>query len=190
MAEPQAERDQAARLPDGDVVAILLEQHARIQDLFAEVKNSRGEAKRQAFEELRGLLAVHETAEEMIVRPVARDTAGKQEAEARNAEEKEANKVLAQLEKMDTNSAEFQAQLIEFERAVVRHAYREETEEFPAIRAGRTPEQLQSMGKRLRTAERLAPTRPHPTAAGSPAAQWTVGPFASLVDRTRDALQR
>ncbi|MBD3003583.1 MULTISPECIES: hemerythrin domain-containing protein [unclassified Streptomyces] len=188
MSAADAERREAARLPEGDVVAILLEQHARIRDLFEDVKSAEGEHKQQAFDELRALLAVHETAEEMIVRPVAQDTVGKEEAEARNHEEEEANKVLARLEKMDVTSPDFDAQLMEFERSVSDHAEHEEREEFPGVRAGRTEEQLRSMGTRLRAAEKIAPTHPHPSAAGSPAAQWTVGPFASLVDRTRDAI--
>ena len=179
---------QAAQLPEGDVVAILLEQHARIRELFADVKNSEGDHKKQAFDELRALLAVHETAEEMIVRPVARDAAGEQEAEARDREEEEANKILAELEKLDVSSAEFDARLAELERAVIDHAEREEREEFPAVRSGRSEEQLNRMGTMLRSAEKIAPTHPHPTAAGSTVAQWSVGPFASLVDRTRDAI--
>ncbi|MEV7678532.1 hemerythrin domain-containing protein [Streptomyces sp. NPDC088341] len=190
MNEADKERRMAAEMPKDDVVAILLRQHARIRDLFAEVKKARGEAKQQAFDELRALLAVHETAEEMIVRPVAKQTAGKEEADARNQEEKEANKVLARLEKMDVADPRFDAQLADFERAVVEHATHEEREEFPAVRGGRSEDQLRDMGRRLRAAEKIAPTRPHPAVAGSPLAQWTVGPFASLVDRTRDAITR
>ncbi len=188
MSKADEERQEAARLPEGDVVAILLEQHARIRDLFTDVRSAEGTHKQHAFDELRALLAVHETAEEMIVRPVAEDTVGKQEAEARNHEEEEANKVLARLEKMDVTSPEFDAQLAAFERSVAAHAEHEEREEFPGIRAGRSEDQLRKMGTRLRAAEKIAPTHPHPSAAGSPAAQWTVGPFASLVDRTRDAI--
>lgn len=188
MSDANTERRLAAQLPEGDVVGILLEQHARIRDLFAEVKSTEGDHKRQAFDELRALLAVHETAEEMIIRPVARETAGKQEADARNHEEEEANKVLAALEKMDVASTEFDTRLAEFERAVVDHAEHEENEEFPAVHEGRTEDQLKRMGTTLRAAEKIAPTHPHPAAAGSSAAQWTVGPFASLVDRTRDAI--
>ncbi|MFF9125215.1 hypothetical protein ACF09J_18265 [Streptomyces sp. NPDC014889] len=40
------------------------------------MKQSSGDEKQQTFDELRALLAVHETAEEMILRPVAADTAG------------------------------------------------------------------------------------------------------------------
>jgi hemerythrin superfamily protein len=189
MSEAQSDRDRAAHLPEGDVVAVLLKQHADIRELFARVKSAQGEAKKQPFDQLRTLLAVHETAEEMIVRPVAVDTAGKKEAAARNEEEKEANKVLAKLEKMNVASPEFAAELAEFERAVLAHAENEEREEFPALRAGRTEEQLKTMGKRLRAAERMAPTHPHPATAGSPKAQWMVGPFASIVDRARDAIR-
>lgn len=188
MSNAEEERRQAAQMPQGDVVALLLEQHARIRDLFTDVKSAEGEHKQQAFDELRALLAVHETAEEMIVRPVAEETAGRGEAEARNHEEEEANRVLAQLEKMDVSSAEFDRLLAEFETSVITHAEREEQEEFPSVHAGRTEQQLQGMGTRLRAAEKIAPTHPHPGAAGSTMAQWTVGPFASLVDRTRDAI--
>jgi hemerythrin superfamily protein len=189
MSEADDERQQAARLPEGDIVRILLEQHARIRDLFADVKTADGEHKRQAFDELRALLAVHETAEEMILRPVAKDTAGAAEADARNHEEEEANEVLLQLERMTTDSAGFDAQFAAFERSVLAHAEREEREEFPAVRAGRSDEQLMRMGTMLRAAEKIAPTHPHPTAAGKPAAQWTVGPFVALVDRTKDAIR-
>ncbi|MFD5318502.1 hemerythrin domain-containing protein [Streptomyces sp. NPDC127098] len=186
--EGDADRRKAAELPEGDVVRILLEQHGRIRDLFAEVKGAQGEVKQQAFDELRALLAVHETAEEMVIRPVAKDTAGKAEVEARNEEEHEANEVLMSLERMDVTSADFEREFADFERAVVAHAEKEENEEFPTIRAGRSEEQLQRMGRMLRAAEKVAPTRPHPSAAGKPMRQFAVGPFASLVDRTRDAI--
>ncbi|MFF5403039.1 hemerythrin domain-containing protein [Streptomyces misionensis] len=190
MGDAQKDRDQAARLPEGDVVAILLEQHARIRELFGQVKRSSGEQKQKTFDELRALLAVHETAEQMILRPVSADKAGKAEADARNAEEAEANKVLSELEKMDVDSAEFITRLAEFERSVLEHAENEEQQEFPAVRAGCPEDQLRKMGSRLQSVERMAPTHPHPKVAGSTAAQWLTGPFAAMVDRTKDALSK
>jgi hypothetical protein len=189
-SEAERERAEAAMLPQDDILAILLGQHARIRDLFAHVKAAEGEHKRQAFDELRALLAVHETGEQMVLRPVTRKVAGPEVADARNHEESEANRVLAELEKMDidADSVAFVARLTEFERSVVAHAEREESEEFPAVRAQRDAEQRQRMGKRLRAAEKIAPTHPHPAMAGSTAAQWTVGPFASIVDRVKDAV--
>ncbi|MBH1937739.1 hemerythrin domain-containing protein [Streptomyces sp. AV19] len=189
MSGAATTRDKAARPPEGDVVAILLAQHARIRELFAEVEAAEGERKRQAFDELRALLVVHETAEEMIVRPVARDTAGRNEVEARNHEEWEASKVLAALEKTDVGSAEFDDRLRAFEKAVVDHAGREEREEFPTIRAGRSEAELRRMGTLVRAAEKIAPTHPHPGTAGSSLAQWSVGPLTGLADRVRDAIR-
>ncbi|WP_181763635.1 hemerythrin domain-containing protein [Streptomyces albidus (ex Kaewkla and Franco 2022)] len=188
MSNAAQERAEAALLPEDDIIGILLSQHARIRELFAEVHQSQSDVKRAKFDELRALLAVHEVAEEMILRPVAKKEAGEKEAAARNEEEAEANKVLAELEKMDLAGSQFELKLAELEKAVRKHADHEERDEFPHLRARCSSEQLQKMGKRLLMAEKAAPTHPHPTSAGSPAAQWAVGPFASLVDRARDAL--
>lgn len=187
MSEAEVERARAAQLPDDDVVGVLLLQHARIRNLFAEVQCTTGVHKKQAFDELRALLAVHETAEEMVMRPVTAqlETAV---ADARNREESEGTRALRALEKMDVHSVEFDERLAAFEQAVAGHAEHEESEEFPRVRAARDEDQLEVMGRRLRTVEKLAPTHPHPVTAGSPKAQWTVGPVASIIDRVRDAV--
>ena len=190
MGEPAQGRPAAAELPEGDVIRILLEQHVRIRELFVDVRSAMGGHKRQAFDELRALLAVHETAEEMVLRPVSQSAAGEDVADARNEEEAEANKVLKKLEGLDCSSAEFDETLAEFEKSVDEHAEKEETEEFPYILAECDPDKRASMGKQIRAAESIAPTHPHPSTAGSPGAQWAVGPFASLVDRTKDLIKK
>ena len=192
MGNAAEDRRKAAELPEGDVVRVLLEQHARIRELFAEVKTETGEHKQHAFDELRALLAVHETAEEMVVRPVtskADGDRGKQVADARNDEESEANGVLEKLEGLDVTGAQFETTLASFEKAVDEHAEAEENEEFPLVLANCDEEQRRKMGRHVLAAEKIAPTHPHPSAAGSPAAQYAVGPFASLLDRTRDAIR-
>ena len=191
MTNPfQDERTAAARLPDDDIVALLLEQHARIRELFGVTRRAAGASRQRAFDELRALLAVHEAAEELIVRPVAKRTAGSEEADARNAEEKEASEVLRQLEGMDVSGPDFEEVLAEFERAVAEHAEHEEREEFPAIVTHLMPDRRQAMGARLRRAEHLAPRHPHPSVAGSPAAVALAGPFAAMMDKARDAIGR
>jgi hemerythrin superfamily protein len=191
MGDAAEDRRKAAQLPEGDVVRVLLEQHARIRDLFAEVKSETGDHKKHAFDELRGLLAVHETAEEMVLRPATKSAGGdrgSEVAEARNHEESEANEVLKNLESLDVESAEFDEKLAEFEKAVDDHAEAEESEEFPLILESCDEDDRQSMGKRMLAAEKIAPTHPHPSTAGSTTKQFAVGPIASLVDRTRDAV--
>jgi hypothetical protein len=188
MSSAKTERAAADRLPENDVVGILLRQHARIRDLFVEVERARGERRQQTFDELRAVLAVHETAEEMILRPVAKRTAGEEEAEARNREEEEANRVLAELEKLDVDGEKFEALLADLEKSVIRHAEHEENDEFPAVRRGCDEQQLQAMGKTLVKVEKMAPTHPHPGATGSTTAQWLTGPFAAMVDRVKDGI--
>jgi hemerythrin superfamily protein len=189
MGDATEDRTKAAELPEGDVIRVLLEQHARIRELFQDVRSATGEHKQHAFDELRALLAVHETAEEMVVRPVTTDVGGGSVAEARNKEEAEANEVLKDLEKLDVSSAEFDQKLAAFEKSVDEHAEKEESEEFPQILARVDEKRRATMGTQLKAAEKIAPTHPHPSTAGSTAAQYAVGPFASLVDRTRDAIK-
>ncbi len=189
MGDAAEDRAKAAELPEGDVIRILLEQHARVRELFQDISSAEGEHKKHAFDELRAMLAVHETAEEMVLRPVSKEAAGEAVVDARNHEEAEANKVLKALEDMDVDSPDFDARLAEFQKAVDEHAEKEESEEFPHILAKCDQEKRATMGKQLKAAEGIAPTHPHPSTAGSTAAQFAVGPMASLVDRTRDAIK-
>lgn len=189
MGNAAQDRAKAAELPEGDVIRVLLDQHARVRELFADVKSAEGDHKQHAFDELRALLAVHETAEEMVLRPVTAKTAGQQVVDARNEEEAEANEVLKELEKLDVGSADFDEKLASFEKAVDDHAEAEESQEFPAILDQCDEKQRESMGKQLRATESIAPTHPHPSTAGSTTKQYAVGPVVSLIDRTRDAIR-
>lgn len=186
----QKEREAAAALPNGSVLAVLYDQHARIRELFSLVKTADGPAKQTAFDHLRELLAVHEAGEEMVVRPVTKKIVGEDVADARNHEESEAAHALADLEKLDVHGAEFARALEHLEQAVSDHAQHEEVEEFPRILAECSPEEQQKLGERLLKAEKTAPTHPHPGAAGSTVAQYTVGPFAALLDKAKDAFSK
>ena len=81
------------------------------------------------------MLAVHETAEEMMVHPrVRRKVAGGDEiVDARLAEEHDSKVALAEIEKLDFGTAEFSKALIHLQAAVLQHAEKEETEEFPRL---------------------------------------------------------
>lgn len=181
----------AAQYPEGDIVRLLLEQHARIRTLFADVRSAGGrEEVADLFAELRMLLVVHETAEQVVVRPVTKDLAGDGVAEARNEEEHEATMLLAELEKLDPATPEFDAELGRLESAVDRHAESEEHDEFPALLNGCTAEQRRHMGSAFEAAAKVMPTHPHPAVAGKFAATVLTLPFASIVDRTKDAIRK
>lgn len=125
-----------------------------------------------------------------MLRPISRRVVGEPIADARDKEEVEATRILRELEKTDIFSKEFDERLGRLERAVSAHAEREEVEEFPVVRAGCDAAKLHTLGSTLRAVERFAPTHPHPGTAGSSLRQWTVGPFASVVDRVKDTIQK
>ena len=174
---------------NADAIEILLAQHNLIKQLFSLVEGSEGEARQEEFDHLRAVLAVHETAEEEVLRPVTRSSVpgGDAVADARMTEENEAKQVLAKLEKMGTGAPEFMPMFLEFKQSVINHAEHEEHDEFPGIRETKTPEELRTMGKRIRIAEKMAPTHPHPSAKTT-TANYLAGPFAAMLDKVRDAM--
>lgn len=173
-----------------DVIAFLVGQHNLIKDMFDDVLYATETAAREtAFIDLRQLLAVHETAEEMIVHPRARREIDNGEAlvDARLREEHEAKEQLSQLESMDIGSPEFLEALTTFREAVIDHAEHEENEEFNRLKAELSEDDLKWMASAVRAAEAIAPTRPHP-GVESAKLNLVVGPFASMLDRARDVI--
>ena len=175
-----------------EVVAFLKAQHNLIEDMFDEVLHaSNPQAREKPFVELRQLLAVHETAEEMVVHPrVRRETgAGDAIVDARLTEEREAKELLSQIEKLHITSRQFIDELTKLRDAVLDHAEREENEEFPVLQREVDADDLKRMGTAVRAAEAIAPTRPH---AGVESAKlnFAVGPFVSMLDRARDLIQQ
>jgi hemerythrin superfamily protein len=173
--------------PDGSVLTVLHAQHDRVRALLAEVRDAedpeRGAA---AFEALRELLAAHETAEELVLRPVSVQVIDRSVTAARNREEHAIVKLLAELEGIDVADAQFRGRFAAFERAVVEHLSREEAEEFPLIEQRVDPHESGVMARWIERATAAGPTHAHPAAVGSPMAQRVVAPFASLLDRARD----
>jgi hemerythrin superfamily protein len=172
-----------------DVVSFLKAQHEQIKALFGKVSATSGSEREQAFLELRRLLAVHETAEEEVVHPRALHELpdGQVIVQARVHEEHDAKEALAELEKLDVDSAEFETKLATFQAAVVAHAEAEEQQEFSRLEAELDDQQLQRMRNAVKVAEAMAPTRPHP-GVESRAANLMAGPFAMMLDRARDAI--
>ena len=175
-----------------DVIAFLKGQHNLIKDMFDDVLSASGsKAREKAFVDLRQLLAVHETAEEMVVHPRARREVadGDEIVDARLKEEHEAKEELSKLESMDIDSQEFIDALTKFREAVVDHAEHEENEEFNKLHRKLDADELKRMAAAVQAAEAIAPTRPHP-GVESAKLNFIAGPFASMVDRARDALKQ
>ncbi|HEY1957275.1 MAG TPA: hemerythrin domain-containing protein [Polyangiaceae bacterium] len=173
-----------------DVVSFLKAQHEQVKLMFQGVLSAHGDLRTKAFNELRRTLAVHETAEEEIIHPAARRVIANGDAlvAARLKEENEAKKALAALEKLDVDSDEFEQQFKGLQAAVIAHAESEEREEFSKLATTMDEKRLQQMRKAAEFAEKVAPTRPHPGLGESATANMLAGPFASMLDRARDAI--
>jgi hypothetical protein len=173
-----------------NAVDLLLHQHDEIRTLMDVVSGAEtAEVRGEAFDELRELIAVHETAEEVIVRPVTRTKVpgGDDIADARMAEENKGKDALASLEKLNPGDAEFAAMFADFRADVEEHAKHEEELEFPALRENLDESALTKMGKGIKLAEAAAPTHAHPSAKTT-TANIVLGPFAAIADRIRDAI--
>ena len=175
-----------------DVVKFLKGQHNLIKDMFDEVFcASDPKAREKAFVDLRKLLAVHETAEEMVVHPRARHEIadGDEIVDARLEEEHEAKETAVQARKHGHRSTEFIDELTKFRDAVIDHAEHEENEEFNKLERKLDADDRERMAKAVLAAEAIAPTRPHP-GVESAKMNFAAGPFASMLDRARDLLKQ
>lgn len=173
-----------------DVVDLLVEQHNQIKALFSRLGRARGTEKRELFESLVRLLAVHESAEEIVVHPAAKRKTDRAEVvENRKQEEDHAKRELAKLYDLGVDHPDFDTRLASFADAVMEHATREELEEFPVLRDNSSPEQLRRMAGALQVAEATAPTRPHPHSGESATANLIAGPPMAIFDRVRDAVR-
>lgn len=172
-----------------DVVAFLEDQHRTIELLLERVATLQGTARAEAFTTLRKTLAVHEAAEEVIVHPVARRALpdGDAVVALRLEEEKRAKKALTALEALDAGTPEFDVMFRNLLTDVIAHAQAEERDEFTRLENRLDARQLERMRKAAELAEAVAPTRPH-AGVESAIANLLVGPFAAMIDRTRDAL--
>jgi hemerythrin superfamily protein len=171
-----------------DVVTRIRRQHDTIRALFDDVENAPPSRRADSFRPLVRLLAVHETAEEMVVYPslllVGSDA--RAAVRARRDEEDAAKKAQADLEGVDPSSREFLGRLRTFREMVEAHAAAEEREILPLLDEHRAAPELRLMDAWFVIAEAIAPTHAHRFAPESATGNLLLGPAVALVDRVRD----
>jgi hemerythrin superfamily protein len=177
-------------MPETDGIDLLVRQHQEIHNLFQEVEQNTGHRRAEAFDRLRRFLAVHETAEEEIVHPLARRSIphGDRVIQARLEEENKSKRMLQELERMGPADPRFEPLFARFRTAVRQHAEHEEQEEFPALKA-RGNAELRGLAAAIKAAEAMAPTHPHP-GVESATKNMLVGSVAAVADRTRDMIRK
>jgi hemerythrin superfamily protein len=154
------------------------------------VENTLGPDRKNAFDRLVRLLAVHETAEEEIIHPLARHAlpGGEEIVDDRLEEEHRAKEKLARIEGMDPETPQFLTELDELRIAVLTHARAEERYEFQRIRGELGDAQRRGLAAAVKIAEAIAPTHPHP-GVESATKNLLAGPAAALADRVRDLIR-
>ncbi|MGH8995313.1 MAG: hemerythrin domain-containing protein [Acidimicrobiales bacterium] len=171
--------------PDG-IVNLLLEDHQSAEQGLDEFMKADPEARPELFWKLTDELVRHEVAEEVVVYPTVRKLGWDAVANARIAEQAEAEEQLARMEKLEPSAPEFMAEFTDLRAAVLEHAKSEQSEVFPLL--AKAPSELQvELGQRYQAAKRAAPNHPHPHAPDTPPGNKIVGPIAALIDRVRDA---
>jgi len=167
---------------------LLRAQHESVKKMFSEMATARGQDRSDLFDCLRKTLAVHETAEEMVVYPEVRamNKAAEHAVEARLKEESDAKDVLSQLEKLGTDDPKFDKLFDSFRQSVLQHASAEEAQIFPFLEEHVAGGKLIEMAELIEVAESMAPTHPHPHGPESGLGNLMVGPFVAMVDKVRD----
>ena len=177
-------------MAQNDVIAAVLEDHADIRSMMDDVSGANGEERGEAFRRLVAKLAVHETAEEEVVHPLAKDVVGSKEVvEQRLDEESKGKAALAELEQMGVNAPEFPAKFAAVRDEVLAHAEHEEREELPELDRGVDQDKLERAASMFRMAQRMAPTHAHKHSPESATGNLLLGPFVAVADRTRDAIR-
>ncbi|BBZ44309.1 hemerythrin domain-containing protein [Mycobacterium parmense] len=132
----------------------------------------------------------HEAIEEQFFWPAVRRALedGDALADTAIAQEQEGKRLLQQLEDTRPGQPEYQRALQAFVAAAREHIAFEQETVWPKFQAAVGSEELETIGRRLETAKKVAPTRPHPNTPPSAMLLKTLGMVTAVVDHLRDAL--
>jgi Hemerythrin HHE cation binding domain len=166
----------------------LRDQHERIEEMLDHVQKASGEDREAVFLWFRRFLAAHEAAEQVFVHPVAEQLPdGSETGENRVEEETEAADLIAEMERIELGSGEFDRLLEELSHAIRRHARAEELKELPGIVEGCADDDLEAMRRALEHADTLVSLRNGPLGSGpQPFAQLLAAAKAEFLTLRRD----
>lgn len=125
---------------DGDWLAVVLEQHRQIEELFDRALSaSDGRTRTAAAKELGVFLTGHANAEESVLYPALADAGEKTHAGTAYEEQAMAKIEMALLEKLDPMGSEWREKLEHIQGAVLHHVYEEEGTWFPELQQRVSP---------------------------------------------------
>ena len=176
-----------------DLVQLLITDHREVEELFRELEGlagSTGDEVGTLAERVVIELVRHSVAEEMYLYPTTREhvPGGAKLADQEISEHAQAERTMKELERLEPGDAQFWPTLHTLMTEIRQHIQEEEQDLFPRLQDAVPANVLADLGGKARTAKKLAPTRPHPSAPDTPPMNKLLAPGAGLVDRVRDAL--
>lgn len=184
--------DESATSGGHDVIAVLIEDHREVEQMFSDLESGTGDAehRRQMANAVIAELVRHSVAEEEYLYPVTRDVLpdGDHIADEEIREHAGAERTMKEIEGVDATDARFDELLGSLMAEIRHHIAEEENMLFPRLREACGSERLMELGRKVETAKKMAPTRPHPSAPDTPPWDKLLGPGVGLIDRVRDAL--
>jgi hypothetical protein len=176
-----------------EVVALLSSQHEQIRELFDGALEADADGRRQSFAELRYAVAMHESADYVVIHPRLRQVIGGSAdlIDALMLEELAIERALGDLEGIPLQTDHFRVELARLRDMIAEHIRHEDADEFPLLNQ-LDPLEGRRLARAVQTLSGLAISGsegeyPHADLApGSP--NMMVGPFAAILDRARQFL--
>jgi hemerythrin superfamily protein len=165
--------------------------HALLQRLLDEAAATSGREQDEALTRLARLVFPHAYAEETVLWPVVRAVVpdGEQVTLRNEQEHQEINALFSDLDRMPPGPA--RDDVLRRTAEVLRQDARDEEDLIlPRLQAALSGAQLRRLGLTWELVRRTAPTRPHAVVSRRPPGNLLSGAPLSLLDRSRDALDR
>jgi hypothetical protein len=177
---------------EGSLLVRQRRDHALLHELLNDVAGSDGPQQKEVLTRLARLVFPHAYGEETVVWPVLRRVLpdGEQITRRNEQEHQEINELWSELEgtpRGEGRRAQLLARLDELLRIDARD---EEDLLLPRLQQALTAQQLRRLGRIWELVRRTAPTRPHAVVSRRPPGNALSGLPLSLLDRSRDALDR
>jgi hemerythrin superfamily protein len=137
-----------------DATELLIKDHEKVQELFAQFVRSREDAQKKVtlFEEIKDELQMHTKVEEEIFYPAVEELPierAKDDIERSLQDHEEVDALLDELQSLSPDDADFDGKMSELMDAVRSHIQLEQEEVFKVARAGLGEEKLEEMGREM-----------------------------------------
>ena len=176
----------------GSIIVRQRREHERLDELARRARSTEGDEQDEVLTQLCRLVFPHAFAEEAVLFPAARKRLAGGEVLSLDIEQEhqEINEVYAAVERSRRGDPGREA-LIERALALLDADVREEEDELlPRLRAALDDNELRRLGWAWEVVRRTSPTRAHPVVSRRPPGQTLSALPLTVLDRSRDALDR